>query len=159
MSQMTNLLAKDDAGTPKEWTFIPVQNVPFPLWRGDESSVPLDAQPRFSLVADKLKNGNYKLTAKLELPTQETLAGMGAPSGYVAPAKTAYVTTAIFTMFVDKRSTIQNRMDALKIMVGMLQGASDITGTGTLDNTSAGSAWVNSTATLPQFFHNVVVPS
>lgn len=159
MSQMTSFLVKDDAATPKEWNFIPVQNVPVPMWRGDESSIPLEAQPRFTMTADKLKNGGYKLTAKLELPIQETLASLGAPSGYVAPAKVAYVTTAIFTMFVDRRSTIQNRMDALKIMVGLLQGASDTTATGTLDNTSAGSSWVNSTAALPQFFHNVVVPS
>lgn len=159
MAIMTNLLVKDDATTPKEWTLIPITDNPFPQWRANDASIQVEGQPRFSEIVEKLKNGNYKVTAKLELPVMETLGASGASAGYVAPPKVAYVTTVIFTMFADRRSTIADRANAYKMMIGIMQGASGTTATGTLTNTSAGDVWKNSTHPAPFTFTGLVIPS
>lgn len=159
MAQMANFLVKDDAATPKEWTLVPITDTPVPFWRGNDSSIPLDGQPRLTFSADKLKNGGYKLTAKLEVPTMETLGASGTSAGYVAPPKTAYVTPCIFTMFVDRRSTVADRMNAYRMMVGILQGASSTTATGTLANNAAGGVWTASTAAGPSLFNGLVLPN
>ena len=159
MPAMTNLLVKDDATTPKEWTLIPITDNPFPQWRANDVSIQIEGQPRFSEIVEKLKNGNYKVTAKLELPVMETLGASGASAGYVAPPKVAYVTTVIFTMFADRRSTIADRANAYRMMIGILQGASGTTATGTLNNAAAGDIWKNSTHPAPFTFTGLVIPS
>ncbi len=159
MPAMTNLLVKDDASTPKEWTLVPITDNPFPQWRANDASIPIEGEPRFSESVEKLKNGNYKVTAKLELPIMETLGASGSSAGYVAPPKVAYVVPIIFTMFVDKRSTIADRANAYRMMIGILQGASSTTATGILANTAAGDAWKNSTLPAPYTFTGLIIPN
>jgi hypothetical protein len=159
MSQMTNLLVKDDAGTPKEWTLMPITDTPDPYWRGNDASVPLEGQPRLTFHTEQTKSGSYKITAKLEVPTMETLGASGTSAGYVAPPKVAYVTTGIFTMFADKRSTIADRMNCLRLLVGVLQGATSTTATGTLANTAAGGGWTASVAPGPLLFNGLILPN
>lgn len=160
MPAMTNLLVKDDTvTTPVEFTLLPVTDTPIPFWRGSVSNVPIEGQMRLSASAVKQKNGSYKITVKLEVPVLETLGASGTSAGYVAPPKVAYVTTAIFTMFADRRSTSQDRANALKLALGLLQGASSTTATGILSNTAAGNAFVNSVLPIPQLFTSVVVPN
>lgn len=159
MPAMTNILVKDDAATPKEWTLIPITDTPDPLWRGNDAAIPLDGQPRLTCSVVKLKNGSYKLTVKLEVPTMETLGASGTSAGYVAPPKVAYVTTCILTMFADKRSTSQDRSNTLKMLIGVAQGASATTATGVLANTAAGSAFLNSTLVIPSMFTGVILPN
>lgn len=145
MSAMTNILVKDDTvTTPVEFTLAPVTDTPMPLWRAGVAGVPVDGQVRLSMNTERLKNGSFKSTVKLEVPVLETLGASGTSSGYVAPPKVAYVTTGIFTMFSDKRSTTQDRANTLKMMVGVLQGASSTTATGVLNQASAGNAFVAS---------------
>lgn len=159
MPQMTNLLIKDDAATPKEWTFLPITDTPVPLYRANDAAIPLEGQPRISVATEKLKNGGYKIWAKLELPTMETLGASGTSAGYVAPPKVAYVTTSIFTMFADRRSTSADRMNSLKLTLGFLQGASATTATGVLANTAAGGAFAASAQVGPQLFNGLVLPN
>jgi len=159
MAQMANFLVKDDAATPKEWTLQPITDTPIPFWRGSDASIPLDGQPRLTMSTEKLKSGGYKVTAKLEVPTMETLGASGTSAGYVAPPKVAYVTTAIFTVFCDKRSTIADRMNCVRMAVAVLQGASATTATGTLANSAAGGAWTASTAAGPQLFNSLTLPN
>lgn len=159
MSQMTNILVKDDAATPKEWTFVPITDTPVPLWRTNDAAIPIDGQLKLVFSIDKLKNGSYKLTVKLEVPTMETLGASGTSAGYVAPPKVAYVTPVIVTMFADKRSTLADRMNALRIAAGVLQGATSTTDTGTLANTAAGGAWTASTAPAPLLFNGLILPN
>lgn len=156
---MTSILVKDDAATPKEWTFVPITDTPFPFWRANDAAIPLDGQPRLSAQIDKQKNGGYKVTAKLELPVMETLGASGTSAGYVAPPKVAYVVPVILTMFVDKRSTIADRMNALRMLIGVAQGASDTTGTGILKNDDAGGAFSASTKPLVQLFNGLILPN
>lgn len=158
MSSMTNFLVKDDTATPVEWTFLPVTDTPYPLWRANAAGIPLDAQPRITASIDATKSG-WKVTVKLEVPTQETLGASGSSAGYVAPPKTAYVTTGIFTMFVDKRSTTADRVNTLKMIVGLLQGATSTTATGTLDQATAGAGWTASTAPLVLLFNGLILPN
>jgi len=159
MSAMTNLLVKDDAATPTEFTLVPVTDTPYPVWRANVANVPLVAQPRVTCMVDQLKNGGYKVQLKLEVPVMETLGASGTSAGYVAPPKVAYVNTMITSMFVDGRSTSQDRSNLLKMLVGLLQGASSTTATGTLDQASAGSAFVNSVLPLVAAFVSVTPPN
>jgi len=159
MAQMANFLVKDDAATPKEWTLSPVTDTPNPFWRSIDASIPIEGQVRLNFTETKLKSGNYKLSAKLEVPVMETLGASGTSAGYVAPPKVAYTTTAIISMFVDRRSTSQDRANALRMLVGVLQGASATTATGTLANTASGQAFLGSGAAAPQLFTNLVLPN
>jgi len=160
MAQMDNLLVKDDTvTTPVEFTLIPVTDTPNPIWRASVANVPLDGQIRMTLSGEATKNGGSKMSVKLEVPVLETLGASGTSAGYVAPPKVAYVTTCIFTMFSDRRATNQNRADALKMALGIMQGASATTATGTLANTAAGNAFVNSTLPITQAFIRVIKPN
>lgn len=159
MSQMANILVKDDAATPVEFTLKPITDTPFPLYRANVAGVPIDAQIKLSYLSEKLKSGGYKLSVKLEVPVQETLGASGTSTGYVAPPKVAYVTTAILTMFASSRSTSQDRANALRVLVGVVQGASATTATGVLANTAAGSAFVNSVLQGPAFFTALDMPN
>lgn len=160
MAAMTNLLVKDDTvTTPVEYTLLPITDTPNPIWRSSIAGVPLEGQIRYEASAVKQKNGTYKITAKLEVPIMETLGASGTSTGYVAPPKVAYVVPVIITMFADKRSTSQDRANALKLALGLAQGASSTTATGTLKNTDAGQTFVNSVLPIPQLFTAVVVPN
>ncbi len=159
MANMTNILIKDDAATPTEFTLIPVTDTPAPLWRAAVGGVPIDGQMRMTMSSTPVKSGGWKLTVKLEVPVLETLGASGSSSGYVAPPKVAYVTTCIFTMFADKRSTTMDRANALKLALGVLQGASGTTATGTLNNASAGNAFVGSILPAPLFMTQAITPS
>lgn len=160
MPAMTNILVKDDTvTTPVEYTFLPITDTPNPFWRTAIANVPLDGQMRLNATSVKQKNGGYKLTLKLEIPTMETLGASGTSAGYVAPPKVAYVTPIIFTMFVDKRSTTADRANTFKMMLGLLAGATATTATGTLNGASAGDAIKNSTAVVPQLFSQVILPN
>lgn len=159
MAAMANLLVKDDATSPVEITFVPITDTPNPFWRAGIAGVPLDGQPRVTVTQEKVKSGAYKYTVKVEVPVMETLGASGTSAGYVAPPKVAYVNTCIFTMFADARSTIADRANLLKLVMGILQGASATTATGVLSNTAAGDAWKNSVLPFPLIFTNGVLPN
>lgn len=156
---MTNLLVKDDATTPVEYTFEPVTDTPNPLWRSNIAGVPLNGQMRYQATEEVLKNGTYRIVVKTEVPVMETLGASGSSSGYVAPPKVAYVNTAITTIFADGRSTIADRANLIKIHTGLTQGASAVTATGTLNNAAAGDAWKNSVSPIPLLFVKAVLPN
>jgi len=160
MAAMDNILVKDDTvTTPVEFTLYPVTDTPNPIWRASTAAVPVDGQVKLTFSCDPIKGGGYKTTAKLEVPVLETLGASGTSAGYVAPPKVAYVTTCIFTMFSDRRSTTQDRANALKMTLGVLQGASSTTATGILSNTAAGNAFVNSTLPITQAIVRVIKPN
>jgi len=159
MGAMTNLLVKDDATSPVEFTLIPVTDTPAPFWRTAIAGVPFEGQIRLTLLTDTVKSGDRKSTFKLEVPVMETLGASGTSAGYVAPPRVAYTNTCIFTMFSAARSTRQDRSNTLKLLVGVLAGASSTTATGTLDGASAADAWKNSTAPGPQVFVDGIYPN
>lgn len=159
MATMTNLLVKDDANPLVEQTLVPITDTPEPFWRSQMAGVPFEGQVRLYQSIVKQKNGGYKVTAKLEVPVMETLGASGTSFGYVAPAKVAYVTPIIVTMFADKRSTIADRANTLKMMLALLAGASSTTATGTLNGASAADAVKNSTAAFPQLFTSLILAS
>lgn len=159
MATMTNLLVKDDANPLVEQTLVPITDTPEPYWRSQMASVPFEGQIRLTQSVVKQKNGSYKVTAKLEVPVMETLGASGTSFGYVAPAKVAYVTTAILTMFADRRSTVEDRSNTLKMMIGLIAGASSTTATGTINGASAANVVKNSTAAFPQLFSALILAS
>ena len=159
MAIMTNLLVKDDANPLVELTFVPITDTPEPLWRTQIANVPLEGQMTLRQSVVKQKNGSWKITAKLEVPVMETLGASGTSYGYVAPPKVAYINPIIVTMFADRRSTIEDRANLLKMMLGLLAGASSTTATGTLNGASLANAVKNSTAAFPQLFTTVILAS
>lgn len=160
MAAMTNLLVKDDTtGTVVENTLVPISDTPNPFWRSAIAGVPFEGQIRLAITSELTKSGSYKFTGKLEVPVMETLGASGTSAGYVAPPKVAYVNTAILTMFADGRSTVSDRANLLKMMVGLAQGASSTTATGILAQTAAADAWKNSTLPIVLFFTQGVIPN
>lgn len=157
MAAMTNLLVKDDANPLVEQTLVPITDTPEPFWRSQMASVPFEGQIRLTQSVIKQKNGSYKITAKLEVPVMETLGASGTSFGYVAPSKVAYVTTAILTMFADRRSTTEDRSNTLKMMIGLIAGASSTTATGTINGASLANVVKNSTAAFPQLFSALIL--
>lgn len=157
MATMTNLLVKDDANPLVEQTLVPITDTPEPFWRSNMAGVPFEGQVRLTESLAKQKNGGFKVTVKLEVPTMETLGASGTSFGYVAPPKVAYVTPIIITMFADKRSTIADRANTYKMMLGLLAGATSVTATGTLNGASAADAVKNSSAPIPQFFTSLIL--
>jgi hypothetical protein len=159
MAAMANILVKDDATAPVEYTFRPVTDTPVPFYRTAIAGVPFEGQMRLWVSEEIVKSGAYKRTVKLEVPVMETLGASGTSAGYVAPPKVAYVNTRIVTDFVDARSTQADRANLMKLGVGIEQGATATTATGTLANTAAGDAWKNSTAPIPVFRINGELPN
>nr|QDH87203.1 MAG: hypothetical protein H2Rhizo331451_000003 [Leviviridae sp.] len=159
MGAMTNMLVKDDATTPIELTFEPVTDTPIPFYRANLAGVPFEGQPRIYLSEEKLNSGAYKRTMKVEIPVMETLGTSGTSAGYQAAPAVAYVDTIIITMFAHQRSTIADRANLLKVGIGLAQGASSTTATGTLTNASAGDAWKNSVLAIPLFFSKGLLPN
>ncbi|DAD50525.1 coat protein [ssRNA phage Gerhypos.1_32] len=159
MAAQANVLVKDDANPVVEQTLIPITDTPIPFWRGTIAGVPLEGQPRLYLSSEKVKSGAYKQTLKLEVPVMETLGASGTSAGYVAPPKVAYVNTVIFTMFADARSTIADRANAIKMAIGIAQGASSTTATGVLNQATAADGFKSSTLPGPQFFTSLVIPN
>jgi hypothetical protein len=157
MAAMTNLLVKDDANPLVEQTFVPITDTPEPLWRTQMAGVPFEGQARLTQSVVKQKNGSYKITVKLEVPVMETLGASGTSYGYVAPSKVAYVTTAILSLFADKRSTIADRSNAIKLMLALLAGATATTAAGTLNGASAADAYKSSAAAIPQLFTSLIL--
>jgi hypothetical protein len=153
MSSMANILLKDDAATPVETTFSPVTDTPHPLWRGQTSGIPFDGQPTVVVMAnDRQKNGDYRRVLKINVPVMETLGTAGSSAGYQAAPKVAYNETFVVTQYSSGRSTTADRANSLKMIAGILAGASASSGTGTLDGASAGDAWKSSTALGPRLF-------
>lgn len=159
MGAMTNFLVKDDATSPSEQSLVPVSDNPDPFWRSSIAGVPIAGQIRLTLMQEKLKSGGFRLSAKIEVPVMETLGASGTSAGYVAPPKVAYTTTAIFTMFADARSTTADRANTMKMLIGLLQGASSTTATGVLNNTSAGDAWKTNSSPCVAHFVSLITPN
>jgi hypothetical protein len=155
---MTNLLVKDDV-TIQEFTLIPVTDTPNPLWRASVSNVPVDGQVRLNLSQERVKSGDYKVTAKLEVPVMETLGASGTSAGYVAPPSVAYVMVGIATLFAPARSTNGDRANVLKMLVGLLQGASSTTATGILNNANGTNVWGTSVLPVTEAFTKLLLPN
>jgi hypothetical protein len=159
MAAQTNILVKDDAASPVEITLVPNSDSGPSTWRAAVAGVPFEGQIRLSLSDEQLKSGDYKRTVKLEVPVMETLGASGTSAGYVAPPKVAYTEQFYVTHISNRRATTADRANALKMIVGILQGASSTTATGVLDQASAGSAFGASVLPVPLFYTQGVRPN
>ena len=152
MGAMTNILVKDDSNPLVEFTLVPVSNNR-PKWRAQVTGVPVDAQITVEqLVNEKLADGAYRRVLKLEVPVLETLGTAGTSAGYTAPQKVAYKIPFTVSTVQAARAVTADMANALKIMLGLLAGASSTTATGTLDGTSAADAVKSGTGPITRFF-------
>jgi hypothetical protein len=65
----------------------------------------------------------------------------------------------IVTMFAPARSTTADRANLLRMLIGIVQGASSSTNTGTLANNAAAGAWAASVLPIPQAFISLILPN
>lgn len=159
MADMANILLQDD--TDSTVTFIPISNADKNLvWRGNIPGVPISGQPRITAVWEQMKDGGYRLSAKLEVPVMETI-GASAVTGYVAAPKVAYVLVGIVTLFAPARSTIADRANAVRMLSHLIQGAGSSVRTGTNAGTAVADAFKNTsnTSVLPYSLINVSMPN
>jgi hypothetical protein len=151
MANMANVLLKDDATSPAEFTFVPITNNR-PLWRTQVAGTPVYGQHTVEQVAnDLLKSGAYRRVIKGVLRVMETLGASGSSTGYVAPPKVAYEVPVTISVTVDPRATQADVANAIKFAIGAVAGGSSTTATGTLDGASAGDAWKNGTGPFTRF--------
>jgi hypothetical protein len=156
MANMANILIKDDTAT--ELTFIPVTDTPAPLYRTNNTSIPISGQATLDVSMVKLKSGDFKASVRTIVPVMETLGASGTSGGYVAPPKVAYNVTTITTMYFSKRSTVNDRANALRLHVGSLQNSSSTSGSGTASNTQVAGAWAGLTGPVPTLFVSGILP-
>jgi hypothetical protein len=123
------------------------------------ANVPVDGQPRLTFSIEKLKSGDYKASAKLEVPVMETLGASGTSAGYVAPPAVAYTNVGWVTVICSARSPIADRANVLRMLCGIAQGASSTTNTGTLANNAAADAWKSSVLPITQAFISLIQPN
>lgn len=160
MGAMTNLLVKDDTPTTAvEHTFVPVTDTPNPIWRDTQSGVSVAGQPTISMMNERLKSGTFRTTVKLDVPVMEQLGTAGTQAGYVAAPKVAHTISGVFTMYSSDRATNQNRADTLRMLVGILQGASSTTNTGVLAQSSAANAFLASSLPITQAIIGQISPN
>jgi len=151
MSTITNILVKDDSNPLTEHTFYPVKG-DRPLWRTQIAGVPIDGQLTFELlVNEQLPDGNWRRVTKLVVPEMETLGTAGTSAGYVAPQKVAFKTPYTLSTIQHQRATAASMANSLKLMLGLHQGASSVTATGTIDQTVAADTVKNSAAIVTRF--------
>jgi hypothetical protein len=159
MADMNNILLQDDTDTTR--TLLPVTNANQNLvWRGNEAGVPDFGQIRLTETWEKLKSGDWRLSAKLEVPVLETI-GSASSSGYVAAPKVAYVMVGIFTMFAPARSTIADRANVYRMLTHAISGATHVADNQLLASTAAADGFKNvaSSSSVPYGFINLVMPN
>lgn len=155
MTTATNMIIRDDAATPADHTLLPVyaSDKGFQL-RENAAGVPVDGQIRLTGAWERLKNGTYRMSIKLEVPVMETI-GSSAASGYVANAKVAYVNVGIVTLFAPARSSIADRANTVRMLTHALQGAT-ATAAGGVDSKSASGALFSGIASASQIPYSLV---
>lgn len=157
MADMSNILLQDDTDTTR--TLLPVSNAHQNLvWRGNESDVPIDGQIRLTATWERLKSGDYRLSAKLEVPVMETI-GAAAASGYVAAPRVAYVMVGIFTVFAPSRSTIADRANVYRMLAHAICGAGVTADISVNPATGDAGDFASSTRAMPYGFINLVMPN
>lgn len=159
MADMNNVLLQDDEDSTV--TLIPISNADKNLvWRSNAASVPIDGQARLTMTWDRLKSGDFRLSAKLEVPVMESI-GTSAASGYVAAPKVAFVMVGIFTLFVPSRSTIEDRANIVRMMTHLISGAGSTVDQAASASTGAAHAFKELAAgyVLPYSFINLAMPN
>jgi hypothetical protein len=148
---MSNVLVKDDSNPLIEYSFVPVKG-DRPMWRTQIAGLPIDGQMTYELlVNEQLPDGNWRRVTKLVVPEMETQGTAGTSAGYVAPQKVAFKTPYTLSTIVNQRATAASMANGLKLCLGLHQGASSVTATGTINQASAADAVKNSTAIAPRF--------
>jgi hypothetical protein len=157
MSAMANILVKDDSLV--ETILYPVTDTPMPYWRAKNAAIPNSGQLQLWASTEDLKSGTEKVMAKTVVPVLEAISSEGNAAGYIAAPQVAYETTIITTMYVNPRATPTDRSNALRIHLGVLQGASSTTATGVINQASADDTVYNSGLPITQLFAAGVIPN
>ncbi|DAD49871.1 TPA_asm: coat protein [ssRNA phage EMS014] len=157
MPAMTNIVLRDDQTSVATKTLIPiVSDGNMSVWRENAANVPIDGQIKLTGQWERMKDGTYRLNAKLEVPVMETA---GAGGAYVAPPKVAYKVTASLTLYAPSRSTIADRANAMKMLSAVLCGADATAGTTLSPQSVTGDAWKNSALPFVFGFINQAFPT
>lgn len=166
MSAFGNLVVRDDAATPVDYTLyptgsmrllVPSRNAALAEWAGANSAVPDKGQLRASSGRDLLKSGDKRTWFKFEVPVMEVASGT-TPGGYAAAPAVAHTLTFIMTAFTSPRATQQEKQNAMRLVLSALCGATATAGAGQNPNSASGNLY-GGTAAAHEIFVKGIFPS
>lgn len=149
MGQMADITVYDDAATPVAFTYNPIGNSPFPLWREASSTKSLRAKSTYTEQLVVQNNGLRRRVTRLVDPVMEQTSGAAA-DGNVAPPKVAHEITVGLQVISHERATEEQIANALKKAINIALG--DATA-------GTGNAYKNATNTARAFLIKEVVPT
>lgn len=127
MAQQASIVAFDGAPTPVSHTFT-AMGVSSDTALGEVAkyrecltSIPINANPRVTMLKKALKGGVTRIEVRVEVPSMETATGANA-QGYTAPPKIAYTDQASAVFYFGERSTITGRKLIRQLLVNVLGG-------------------------------------
>lgn len=127
MAAQATIVAYDGATTPVSHSFIPMGVLTdeklgdVAKYREAYSSIPVNANPRVTMLRKALRGGLQRVEIRVEVPVQETATGANA-QGYTAPPKIAYVDQASAVFYFGDRTTIAGRRLIRQLLVNVLGG-------------------------------------
>lgn len=147
MADMANIVVYDDSTTPVQYTFIPKESTPDPVWIESSSTKSQIAKAKQTMSRVVQKNGLTRRLHKLELPIMEQASG-GDLTGNVAPPKVAHTVVLQISGFIHERATDAEVANATKMLVNSFLGD---TAAGT------GDAYKNATGQAQAFMiHDII---
>lgn len=149
MGQMADFTVYDDSTTPVAFTYKPVGNLPYPLWRESSSTKSMRAKSTYSEQLVVQNNGIRRRVTKLVDPVMEQASGAAA-DGNVAPPKVAHEITVGLQIIAHERATEEQLANALKKAVNIALG--DATA-------GTGNAYKNATNVAREFLIKEVIPT
>lgn len=132
MGQQAALTLYDGAATPVAHVFTgdfvkTEKSDVIAQWREQLSTVPVEAQPRYIQILRTLKSGMKQLVARIEVPVSEATSTGGNVSGYIAPAKVAFVERVDIVRWAHPRSSESTARIAYQLALNAMNNNSGTT--------------------------------
>lgn len=123
MSQIANIVVFDGASTPVSHTLVPVSVVRegdtvVAEYREALAALPVEAQVRLTISAQKLKSGVVRTSTSMVVPVMESIAGNNA-AGYTAAPRVAFEDRTDLVSYAHPRSTITSRRLARMLTINV----------------------------------------
>lgn len=128
MSQIANITVFDGAGTPVSHTLNAISvtrqgNKIEAYWRESNPALPTYAQIQLWQTIEVLKSGVYRCSARVDVPTMESVSGQNS-AGYTAAPKVAFTDRHEYISYSHPRSTITGRRLTRQLLVNLLGNVS-----------------------------------
>lgn len=160
MPAMSNILLRNEDGTT-DLTLLPLRDSPFPVWRGNDQSLPLEGQVRLEVQYETLKNKKTRVNVKLIKPIMAVIpAGTVNSAGQQAMAEVIDEESISTTFFLSPRGGHATRAALARHNAHLMVGANVSAGSLLSPSGSGVETWLNcsSTSILPYAIVNLLFP-